>query len=228
MVNFYLSPKWFSGYDIILELVFAIILLTISIFAFNIYKKTKKDSVKILGISFSLMSLSYFIQSIFNLLMILQINSSLPRGINLKLISSINQLALNSHILFMTLGLILLSYMTLKTKNRKIFIYLAIIITFSILLITTNRLFVFYILSSIFLLYIQIHFIRNYLKFKNLNALLILLAFLFLFLSNIIFTFSLYRKIFYFWAHIALLISYLLILLNFYTIRKNVKKKRKA
>ncbi len=228
MVNVYLSPRWFSGYDIVLEIIFALILLSISLFAFRIYNKTYQRSIKIFGISFSLMSLSYFIQSIFNLVMLSKADTNLPRGFYLRSIALINEYALIAHIILMTLGLITLSYMAMKKRNMIIPLFLSLISYLIIFLLPLNTLLLFYLLSSLYLIYLEAHFIRNYIRFKDMNSLMITVAFLSILTANIVFIFSLYHKIFYFFGHLFLLLSFLLILLNFYIIRKNVKEKRKA
>ena len=62
MAGLYIIPEWFLGYDIALNLLFGIITLIVSLYAFKIYRLSSLKQSKLFGISFSFISISYFVQ----------------------------------------------------------------------------------------------------------------------------------------------------------------------
>jgi hypothetical protein len=84
----------------------------------------------------------------------------------------------------------------------------------------SNPLLMFFILSSIFLVFIAYYFMQNYFKHKQAKTLLIGLAFLSLLLGQIQFIFLSHRYLFYIIGNILQFIGYLLILWNFLLLRK--------
>ncbi|MBS3172550.1 hypothetical protein J4438_03145 [Candidatus Woesearchaeota archaeon] len=219
------SPSWFFGWDVGFELVFAIILLTISIFAFKAYKISDQKKIKYIGYGFLFIGISYIIQSVFNFLIISKLDDNLCRIILLKQIVLLEALALYFHLTLWTIGLMFLVYMTFRSENKLLLVLLNIIALLAIFM-SENIIFTFYLISSAIVIYLVCHFMSNYLKNNKKNALLIAIAFLFLLVSEIHFLFSMDHTKFYVIGHIFELISYLIILFNFYVIHKNESKKR--
>ena len=108
------SPSWFFGWDVGFELVFAIILLTISIFAFKAYKISDQKKIKYIGYGFLFIGISYIIQSVFNFLIISKLDDNLCRIILLKQIVLLEALALYFHLTLWTIGLMFLVYMKVQ------------------------------------------------------------------------------------------------------------------
>lgn len=198
-----LVPKWFFGYDIALELALAVITLIVSLYAFKIYKLSEQRQSKLFGIAFLFFSISYFIQSFLNICRIIKINN----------INIVNSIGVYTHINFFIIGLVTLTYMTLKIKSMKTYSLLLITMLLS-LLFSANKIYLFYLLSSILLIYIIIHYFINYLKNKKPKALLVLIAFAFLLFGNIHFIFSINYGLYYVIGHFLELIAYLLILID--------------
>src|SRR3989344_7613445 len=73
MTQIYLVPRWFQGYDVTFEIVFALITLAVSLFSFKIYKLSQQKESKYFGISFLLISLSYFVWAFLNLRLVSEI-----------------------------------------------------------------------------------------------------------------------------------------------------------
>jgi len=213
------APNWFYGYDVVLELFFAIMSLVVAALAFRLYKKTSQRNLALFGTSFLLIGFSYFIQSIINFLIISKVNENICRAIKIQSISSFNNLGLFVHIFFMTIGLSVLIYLTCKQERVRALFLLAFISLLGIFL-SKNVVYSFYLFSSIFLVFISWHFISNYLKNKKSNTLVIALAFLFLLFSNIHFIVSVNHQLFYVIGHLLELIAYVLISVNYYLILK--------
>ena len=220
MVLAQIAPSWFFGYDVLLEFLFAIISLVVSVFAFKIYKKTAQNSVKLFGISFLLISISYFIQSILNFLIINQLTERVCFAVKVQSVTLFNNFGILAHVTAMTLGLSLLTYTTLKQENTRL-LWLLILVPLSSIISSRNIVYVFYLIATILLVFIEIHFVSNYLKNKQSKTLLIAVAFLFLLIGNFHFLISINHQIFYAIGHILELCAYILILTNFYLILKN-------
>jgi hypothetical protein len=214
-----LAPSWFFGYDVALEFVFAVISIVVALFAFKIFKKTDQKQVKLFGHAFLLIGISYLIQSILNYLIISKANETICRAIKLNSIAWFNAFGVYAHIFFMTVGLVLLVYMTFKTDNKKI-LWLLMITSLLAVFLSINTLYIFYLISTIYLIFISWHFINNYLKNKHTKTLLVAVAFLFLLFGSIHFIFAVNHQLFYVLGHILELFAYLLILANFYLVLK--------
>ena len=215
----YLAPSWFFGYDVALELLFAVIALMVSIFAFKMYKATNQKQIKLFGISFAFISISYFIQSIFNYLIITKANENVCRAFKIQSIAWFDAVGLYAHILFMTVGLAILAYMTFKTEKTRI-LWLMMATSLLGIFLSINTLYMFFLFSTIYLVLLSWHFITNYLQNKQKKTLLIAVAFLFMLFGSVHFLVAVNHQLFYAIGHVLELVAYLLIFLNFYLVRK--------
>lgn len=214
-----LSPIWFNGYDVALELFFAVISLIVAGLAFRIYKKTSQRNISLFGISFLFIGVSYLIQSVINYLILSKLNENICRVIKIQSISAFNNFGLLVHILFMTIGLSVLVYLTCKQEKMRMLFLLILISVFGIFS-SKNILYTFYLFSTVFLIIISWHFISNYLKNKKSKTLMIAIAFLFLLFGNFHFLVSVNHQLFYVLGHILELIAYILIVINYYAVLK--------
>jgi hypothetical protein len=214
----YYLPNWFFVYDLILELSFSIILVLVSILAFRIYKITMNNQVKLLGIGFSFIALSNFLESIMNILVILK-TESLVTVLNNIPFSLLNDLNVYSHIGFRLIGLTILLYMTFKIEKIQLLL-LMLITPFFILFLSKEFIYSYYIISTIYLVFITANFVSSYIKSRQFNTLLITLAFIFLTMDGAIFVLWNNHELSYVIGHLPELIAYLLILLNFKIVRR--------
>lgn len=215
----YYLPKWFFSYDVILELAFAIILFLVAFLAFRIYRITGHKPIRLLGIGFLFISLSNFIESMLNFLMIAKTDYGTFYLFKNLSLSFLNYLSVNSYLIFTILGLTTLLYMSFKTEKIRILGFL-IIISLLFIFLSKDSVYSFYILATIYLIFISAFFIETYLKNRKFDALLIALAFIFLLIDRALFVFLFDRELSYVLGHFPELIAYLLILLNFYLIKK--------
>ncbi|MBU3923630.1 MAG: hypothetical protein KJ592_01820 [Nanoarchaeota archaeon] len=219
MAHPFVVPSWFFGYSIMFTLAFAIITLGLGLFAFKIHKLSEQKSTKLFGISFIFISLHYFIQSLLNFSIVSTLNQNICNIMKIDNINSLNTLGAYSHMLFFIMGLATLTYMTLKIENKTTYILLLILPIASIIF-SQNKLYLFYAIASIFLIFIAIHYLKNYLKNRQFKTLLILIAFIFLLFGNLHFIFSVNHGVYYIIGHFLELVAYLLILLNFILVLK--------
>ena len=213
MVSLSLVPSWFFGYDIVLELAFAIITLIVSIFSFKIFKLTKQRQLKLFGISFLFISLSYFVQSFVNFAIVIKLNEEICRIIKVITVNTWNTFGIYAYVILFVAGLITLAYMTFKVNNNKIYLLLLMVSVFA-LLISPNTLYLYHIISSILLTFIVLHYFKNYIKRKQLKTLLVLSAFIFLLFGRVHFILSVNHGLYYILGHFLELFAYLLILTN--------------
>ena len=213
MVNIFLTPRWIFGYDILLELAFALVTLFVRIYAFKVYRLTMQKQLKLFGIAFMFISISYFIQSYTNFAIISEIGENAGKILDTIEIGTLNSIGLYAHMLFFITGLVTLAYMSMRIDSIKTYTLL-IILTIASLLFNPYLLYMFYILSSVLLVYIVAYYLFNYLKKRQHNTLLVLIAFVFLLFGSIHFSFSVNHSLYYAIAHILGLVAYMLILIN--------------
>lgn len=214
-----LSPTWFFGYDVVLELVFAVVSFLVALYAFKIYRMSQQRKTRLFGLSFIFISISFLLEALMNYLILAELGHSTAGLESFAEIHSYNLVGVYSHILFMIIGLVMLAYMTFNTEDKKV---LMVMLAASILVIFTGKqlFYNFYLLSSIYLLAIAWYYITNYQSKRQPNTLCVALAFLLLFLGAVQLVFSITNSLFYALGHLVELAAYLLILLNFYLVRK--------
>ncbi|MFH1848659.1 MAG: hypothetical protein ABH879_00570 [archaeon] len=219
MVLLSVSPGWFYGYDVILEMFYAIISLAVAALAFRIYRKTSQRNVGLFGASFFLIGTSYLIQSIINFLIISEINENICQAIKIQSVFVFNYLGMLVHVFFMTAGLSVLVYLTCRQEKARM-LFLLMGISLSGIFLSRNITYAFYLFSTMFLSVICWHFISNHMRNKKSKTMLTAVAFLFLLFGNLHFIVSVNHGLFYVIGHLLGLVAYLLILTNYYLIRK--------
>ena len=214
------SPEWFFGYDIILELFFAVITLTIFGVSYNIYKLSNERRTGLFALSFFFISISYIIQSSFNFLILIKLNETISMALKILSIESFNNIGFVLSIFMRVFGFIILTFMTIKTKNNKVLL-LFIITTLVGLYTSQNILYTYSLISSIYLIFILSYYIKNYNKNKNNKTLFVAVAFFFILIGNAHYLFVVNHEIAYVLEHLLELIAYLFILTNLFLVKKS-------
>lgn len=219
MTLIYSAPEWFFNYAVTLELFFAIISLVIALFSYKLFRITNQHQSKLLGSSFFMISMAYFIQSAFNLAIVSKFNQTISTALGFQSISIFDLFGVYTHIIFMIAGFAVLSYMTFGVENKML---LAFIITVSIIPLFFGKdiYLMYYLISTIYLAFIFLYFIRNYFEKKQPLTLMIPIAFLFLLFGSAHYFISVDHSMFYVISHFLELVAYLLILINFYLVLK--------
>jgi hypothetical protein len=227
MSHVFLTPSWFFSYSIILEFFFVLITLTVSYYAYKIYRLSGQSHTKIFSFAFVFIALSYIVWSITNLLILYALDAKVSYVMKLQNVFLINLFGSYLHAFFFIIGLILLTYLTLKVRNIKILSLLTAIVLISVFF-SQNKLFLFYVLSSVLLIHIVIYYFANYIKHRNTNTLLVLLAMILLLFSSLHFVFAISDSTYYVLGHITEFLAYVLILINLLVIIKHGKKTRQV
>ena len=215
-MNCPMMPQWFSGYNSILEMMFFAVTLLVGAYALKIYRLSGQKQHKLFGLSFLMISASYILQSVLNFLN----RYSMAGGCNMQTMSSIyslNVAGIYLHMLLFIIGLVTLACTTLKIKDLKAY-FLFAAIAIGALIFSSIKLYFFYVISSILLIYISLFYLRNYLQSRKTNALIVFIGFLFLLFAKIHFIFSVDHGAFYVAGHMIELVAYALILINFISV----------
>lgn len=214
-----IGPDWFFGYDVVLEFLFAVITMIVAVQGFKIYKATLQKQPLYLAWSFLLISISNIIQSIINFLIITKLNENISQIVKIKSITMFNNIGIYTHMFFMLVGLSILTFMTLKTKEIRGLILITILSLASVFL-SANPFLIYNVMTSILLITIVLYYIKNFLKNKKTNTLLIAIAFTFLLFGSIHFLFAVNHGLFYAIGNILELVAFSLVLINFVRVKK--------
>ena len=206
------SPVWFFGYDVALEFLFFVVSLFVAIFSIRVYRRTYQKPVRLFAVSFIFISISYLIQSVFNFIMLSEERSLISVAI-------LDTIAMYSHMLFMTIGLSILAYMTFKVDNKRLIALISIISLVAIFL-SANPFYSFFLISSLYFGIVLIHFALNYIRTPRKESLLVVIAFVFLMFGSIHFIFSVNHSLFYAIGHILELVAYVMILINLLMVQR--------
>jgi len=224
MEAYLISPHFF-GYNVAFLIIFAIITLLVSIFAYRIYKLTKQNQLKLFSIAFLAFSIGYILRALVYFLISFRLIDVFRRGrvgrgmMPLQGLFTLEGLLGNFHVLFIIAGLVVLVYMTLKVKNIKIMLLLFGVIAIS-MIFTPRDLFIFHITSSLLLAFVVLYYYDNYKKHKKFQTMLVLVAFVFLFFGQLALIFSVQSATFFMLGRILELTAYLCILTNLILITK--------
>jgi len=211
-MEYAIVPHWFAGYNALLEMTFFVITLLVGAYALKVHRLSGQRQSRLFGISFLLISAAYLVQSILNF----AASYPMAEGCSMQSMVAFHSLgtfAVYAHmVLFMT-GLVTLAYMTLKIRDFGAYaLFLSAML--AVLLLSANKLYFFYVLSSILLVYVSFYYLRNYLKGRKMSALIVFVAFLFLLFGKIHFIFSTDHGAFYVGGHLLEFVAYTLILTN--------------
>ena len=215
----------FFRYNLVFGLIFLITTLLVSLFAYKVYKLTKQDQLKLFSLAFLVFSLAYITRLITDVTNFFRLNWILTEGMNrheLREVMFLGVLSDYAFMLFFIGGLILLTYMTFKTKNRPM-LFLLFGTVFLSLLLNPLPLFLFHVLASLFFIIIVIHYYKNYKLKRKLQSFLVFLAFVFLFLGNLTLIFSTRNPMPFTLGRILELIAYFFILTDLILIYKKKK-----
>lgn len=215
----YIIPNWFFGFDIAMEVLFCIITLMVAAVALKINYLTKDRKTKLFGISFLLIAISYIIWAGINIWFV-NLSPEGIRALSIQSLAMIGVLSLYAYMILFTGGLATLAYLTSDKKSGKIY-YLIFGLSLLVIFASLDKLISFRILSLFLISVIAFHYFEDYFAFKNKKSSLILIAFLLLFFSSLVFIFSDIYYQAYVVGHILELVSYALVLI---TLIKSVKK----
>jgi hypothetical protein len=219
MGNVFITPEWFFGYDVLLEVLFAVVTMLVSFYAWKIYKITDERNVRLFSVAFLFISLSYIAQSVLNFVIMAQLQDEVCQAINLQSVYLLNLFGIYVHSILFLIGLLLLTYIALKIYSLRTFVLL-FILTFTSLYFSPHKTFMLYILSTTLLGFIVYYYIANYVNNKKPTTLLVTIAMATLLVGYIYFIFAITNPLYYVVGHFLEMLAYMLVLINLIIIIK--------
>ncbi len=199
-----LLPPSFAGFNVILEILFSIVTFLLFYHSIKIFRIVQQERILIYGAAFFAISVSYVAKSFINL--------NIPYSYLIEIGMWIN-------IIFYTLGVVMLAFVCLRSKDIKTF-SLLLILSFLSIFSSTNMIFSFYLVNSILLIYVSLHYFSNYRSSRKQTSLMIFIAFLLLLFGKIHFIFSVNHSAFNVIGHMFELMGYVLMLFGLLRILK--------
>jgi hypothetical protein len=226
MGNVFITPQWFFGYDILLEVLFAVITLLVSFYAWKIYKISGERNIKLFSLAFFFIAASYIVQSVLNFIMMARLDDDICGLIKLQDVYLLNLFGIYVHAILFLIGLLLLAYVALRIYSLQTFILLFLLV-FSALYFSPYKTFLLYMLSAVLLGFIVYYYLRNYWATRKSTSLIVLIAMILLFIAYLQFIFAMDNSTYYVIGHILELIAYILVLVNLLFILRVGKQKQK-
>lgn len=230
--SYVFSPKWFYGFDSIIELIAIIVSVLLVYYSYKCFKLTKEN--KYLYFSTAFLSLTIaFIAKITGTLAIYKptiTRSALGSIIHQTFRSltpySINAIAFTAYIFFTLLGFMILFLIIsrLTWKNQRV-IVLLVYFVFLATWISIIHYQLFYATSFVLLLLITHSYYQNYKEIRNEKARFVSIAFGVLLVSQALFVFVIYSRIIYVLAELIQLLGFAYLLIPFILIFKKKPKK---
>jgi len=213
----YIISQGFMNLNILFTLAFAVTTFLVSLISYKIYKLTSRKELKLFSFAFLSFALAYIIQFVLGVVLKYKLETAIRAKFRtaVPFISASNL----SHEIFFSIGLIILVYMTCKSKDKKLLGLLLGLVLIPILF-NPLALFVFHIISSFLLIFILFFYYKNYRQHKKLKTKLVLLAFIFLFIANLTFIFAVRQGLFFIIGRSLELIAYICILVNLRLLKK--------
>ncbi len=225
LVELIFSPRWFFGVDNLLDLFSLVVTLLISIYSFRFYKFSGKRNYKYFGISFLLITMAFLAKIVTNAILYSPTITYWVHNLSIitqRIMSQSNILFILGHLAFrflFLLGLFSVYWVLSKSRERNKFpliIYLLAAATLG----SAYSYVLFALTSIVILLYIVHYYQLAYRKKKTGPALLTLLGFVLILLSQLIFIFIFLDLKMYVLSEIVQLAGYLLLFYNVYRLMR--------
>lgn len=228
MIEFVYTPRWFFGKDIFVDCISLFVLLLIAFFSWRSYNIKKNKNYLYLVVSFSMLILSFLFEILMNFTLIYEVYETKKIGLitlTYESIKSSNSLFFIGFLLyrvFALLGFFLLYSIYHKQSKYNIFL-----ITYLLILVTYfthSTYYIFHLTLFIFLILITAHHNKSYLNQRYPTTGLVAVSFGIISLGQIFFMFVDNTQI-YILADIIQLIGYIILLYTFLTVLKYGRKK---
>ena len=234
MYRLFFTPEWFNGFDLVFETIGLIIALMIAFYSYKIFRFSKENKFVYFSLAFVLVALGLgFKMFTSSVLYFFPLRESVAivlkpvMGGGLTLADLFYRAAFFMQMSVMLSAWLLIFFISQKSRERlkkyheisqiALFIYLILLIS----IVANFRYFIFYLTSAVILGMTVLNYYKNYLNSKrNKNSFRVMLSFLFILFSNIIFIFvSFYDKL-YIVGEVIMLIGFLLLLSTYRRITK--------
>ena len=231
LADYVFSPRWFYGFDSIIELIAVIVSVLLVYYSYRCFKLTKEN--KYLYFSTAFLSLTFaFIAKIIGTLAIYRpaitrsaIGSTIHQAFTGLTPYYINALAFIVYTFFTLLGFMILFLIIsrLSWKNQRV-IALLVYFVFLATWISIIHYQLFYLTSFVLLLLITYSYYKNFKEIRSEKAKFVVIAFGVLLVSQAFFIFVIYSRIIYVMAELIQLLGFVYLLIPFILIFKKRPK----
>ncbi len=222
MCNVFPIPSWFAGYDLAIEAAIFVLTVLVTFFSYSVFRIAPTKNVKLLCVAFGAFSVATFMQAAHRFMLLLLGLDGSCKTITLKNLFFLTGGYTLIYIILSLVAIILFLYLTLKARERVF--WLVFIVSVVSILLSRNVLPVYFALSTIYLAFCALYFLRNAKKVKRSSAISVALAFVFLTIAWASFTFAWVNATFYVYGHIFELIGFVCILANLLMVRHATKR----
>ena len=226
MTQLHYIPSWFFGFNIAFEMIFMLATAIVALYSYRIYKVSCQREIKLFGISFGLLSISYFLSSIITLFFVSALEGNVL-AITINRILSAENIAVAAYVILFVLGNITLLYTTLKVERLRIY-GLLIALAFVAINFSFNKVFMIYFIISLSLFFVSYHYYTEFMKRTTKNVFLTFWGIFFLFVSNTIFLVQPASSQVYVTSRVSELIGYFFIIASLIRVIKHGKEKEQT
>lgn len=226
------TPDWFTGSDILIEFFSFVVLAAFFILSYRNYKLSKNKNSLYLGGGFLLIAIAELATILTKAVLFYDTNFTQNIGrmvLTYNIVQSVDimyYIGFFFHKLLTLLGLYIIYRIPLE-KNQKSDAVLAVFFIIVAALFSNAFYYIFHLTALILLIFIINNYYEIYKKNKSQNTKMLILAFVILALSQVIFVLST-LKICYVFGQIIQLVSYIILLFLIIRILRAAKKQHKA
>lgn len=236
MFRLFYTPTWFNEWEILFEFIILIIALLIAGYSWRVYRINQENRFAYFSLAFLLVALGPVFKILTSAILyftpVREVAATVlmpVAGAHLEFSALLYRTGFFLQMLPVLGAWLLIFFISQKPRDRlhkfhelsqiALFIYLILLISF----VSNFKYEVFYLTSAVLLSLITLNYYKRYLnQDRNKNTLLVMLAFLLIFISNVFFIFVFATQLLYVVGEIFLLAGFLLLL---YTYSRIIKSK---
>lgn len=218
MVQLLVGPEWFYGLDTLFETFSIIVSFLVAILAYKVYKLTSQKKYLNFCLAFLMIAAALSFKIISNFVVFYKtVEKSFYGLFTITYTHSFDFINLAALYLFRFLFLIAFMMILANVLNIKDKRIIALLWFFAALAVIFSNFayFEFHLVLALIIGFISHHFFKNYSEKKRKSALLVMLSFLAIFLSQLMFIVYIYDKTFYVMAETFQLVGFLFLLLAY-------------
>jgi len=235
MYQLFFTPSWFNGYDLVFEGISLIVALLIAGYSWKIYCMSHENrygyfslAFILIGLSLALKMFTYGVLYFGSLREVVATALSPVTGTGLEFADLFYRAAFFLQMVGLLGAWLLIFFVSQKSRERlhnfyevsqiTLFVYLILLISF----VSNFNYTAFYLTCAVIMGLTVLNYYKNYLNTKrNNNAFLVMIAFLFVLLSNISFIFVFLWESMYVAGEVFLLIGFLMLLYAYRKVRRS-------
>ena len=233
MFSLFSTPVWFNGWDLVFETIGLVIALLIAAYSWKIYQLNTENRFAYFSLAFILvavgLSMKILTSGILYFTPVRDVAANVLRpvaGQGLRFSQLLYRGGFFLEMFPMLGAWLLIFFISQKSRERlhklhevtqiALFIYLILLIS----IVANFKYFVYYLTASVLLGLIVLNYYKNYLNTNNKNAFKVMIAFMFILLSNLLLVFVFFIPGVYVVGELIMLLGFLLLLHTYRSVTK--------